>query len=104
MGCTADKEMTSRVEDPKVVGQAILSAFDKYPFSSVEDLTKRMCIPSTMVSRGVINFIGFFIKHLCWPAHILSNARQAARVHISEELLRIVRSVQHPDWQFFASP
>jgi hypothetical protein len=47
--CTADKEMTAELEGLDVVDQAILSALDEHPFSSVWDLAKRTCIPSTTV-------------------------------------------------------
>jgi hypothetical protein len=47
--CTADNEVILKLECLDVIDQAILAAFDKHSFSSMRDLIKRMCIPSTMV-------------------------------------------------------
>jgi hypothetical protein len=47
--CTADKKMTLKLEGLDVIDQVILAALDEYIFLSVQDLVKKMYIPSTMV-------------------------------------------------------
>jgi hypothetical protein len=47
--CIGDKEVTSKLEDPDFIDQAILAAFDEHLFLSVQDLAKRTCIPPTTI-------------------------------------------------------
>jgi hypothetical protein len=74
---------------------------EKRLFSSVQDLARRTCILPSMVDQRLTNSMSFIVNHLRWILHKLNEAQSAARVQMSNELLRIVRSVQHQDWQFF---
>jgi hypothetical protein len=81
--CTADNEVILKLECLDVIDQAILAALDKDSFSSVWDLAKRTCIPSTMVWRQPTNSIGFIVKHLHWVPHKLNDTQLIAKVKIS---------------------
>jgi hypothetical protein len=39
--------------------------------------------------------MGFVVKHLRWTAHKLNEAELAARADISNQLLKITRSIEH---------
>jgi hypothetical protein len=104
MRCIADKEVTWKLESPNVVDQTIPAALDEHTFSSVRDLTKRTCILPTTVWRWLTNSIGSVVKHLRSVSHKLNDAQLAARVQMSNELSRILRSPEHQNWQYFITP
>jgi hypothetical protein len=49
-----------------VIDQAILDAFEQEPFSSIRELAKLTCIPTTTVHRHLTQSLGFVVKHLRW--------------------------------------
>jgi hypothetical protein len=56
----SDEPPTSMIDD------AILDAFDKQSFSSVRELAKLACIPTSSVYRHLTRSLGFVVKHLRW--------------------------------------
>jgi hypothetical protein len=105
---------------PDGVGQAVLTGLEEKPFSSGQDLAKRVGIPPSTVHQRLTNSLSFVAKHLrhrnnlCINYYFLdvvskrvqeiargTEAQLAARVQISSEGLRIVCSVQHTGWQSF---
>jgi hypothetical protein len=88
------------MEGSNAVDQAILAALEERPFSSVRDLAKRTCILLYTIHWRLTNSISFVVKHLRWIPRRLNEAQLAARVQISSELLRIIRSVEYYGWQY----
>jgi hypothetical protein len=56
----------ANIRGPDVVDQAIRTAFDEQPFSSVRKTVKKTCISTTPVWWRLTNSIGFVMKYLCW--------------------------------------
>jgi hypothetical protein len=75
---------------------AILDALDKQPFSSVRELAKLTCIPTTTVYRHLTRSLGFVVKHLRWVPHSLTDIQKAQRTTLSKQLL--LGSIKHPGW------
>jgi hypothetical protein len=55
-----------------IINDAILETFDKQSFSSVRELAKLTCIPTTTVYRHLTKSLGFVLKHLRWVPHTLN--------------------------------
>ena len=83
-----------------IIDDAILDALDKQPFSSVRELAKLTCIPTTTVYRHLTRSLGFVETHLRWVPHTLTNTHKAQRIALSNQLLLKIRSVKHQDWHF----
>jgi hypothetical protein len=58
-----------------IIDDAILEALHKQPFSSVRELAKLTCIPTTTGCRHLTGSLGFVPKHLRWIPHTLTDTR-----------------------------
>jgi hypothetical protein len=56
-----------------IIDDAILEAVDKQPFSSVKELAKLTCIPTTTLYRHLTGSLGFVPKHLRWLPRTLTD-------------------------------
>jgi hypothetical protein len=83
-----------------VIDQAILDAFEQHPFSSIRELVRLTCIPTTTIHRHLTQLFGFVMKHLRWVPHTLTPTQKTERVTLSIELLRQIRSIECHGWQF----
>jgi hypothetical protein len=83
-----------------IINDAILDALDKQPFSSVKELVKLTCIPTTTVDRHLTRSLGFVVKHLRWVPHTLTDTQQAQRITLSNQLLLEICSIKHQGWHF----
>jgi hypothetical protein len=93
------KDEIPEMDGPDVVDQAILTELEERSFSLVRDLAKRTDIRRSMVPWWLTNSLGFVMKHLHWTVHRVNEGQLAARVQISDELLRITCSVEDHGWQ-----
>jgi hypothetical protein len=48
------------------VDEAILTALAKFPFSSVRELLRRICLPRSTVHRHLTQSLRFTVRHLQW--------------------------------------
>jgi hypothetical protein len=57
---------SSPPEEPAtiLIDQAILDAFEHYPFSSVRELARLTCIPTATVHRHLTQSLGFVLQHI----------------------------------------
>jgi hypothetical protein len=62
-----------------ILDDAVLVALDKQPFSSVRELAKVTCIPTTTVDRHLTKSLGFVLKHLRWVPHPPTDIQKAQR-------------------------
>jgi hypothetical protein len=83
-----------------VIDQVILDILEHYPFSSIWELARLTCIPTTTVHRHLTQSLGFVVKHLRWVPPTLTPAQKTERATFSIELLRQLRSIEHYGWQF----
>jgi hypothetical protein len=78
-----------------VIDQAVLDALERYPFSSIRELARLTCIPTTTVHRHLTQPLGFVVKHLRWVAHTLTPTqkpnplRNRRGKHVWEQKMRI---------------
>jgi DNA-binding MurR/RpiR family transcriptional regulator len=73
---TAQTEERHSDPPPEVVDKAILEALDQTPLASVRELAKTTCIPRTTVWSRLTESLGFFVKHLRWVPHNLTDAQR----------------------------
>jgi hypothetical protein len=94
--------LVEAAEEPAtiVIGQAILDTLEQYPFSSIQDLARFTCIPTTTIHRHLTQSLGFVVKHLPWVPHTLTPTQKTEPVTLSIGLLRQLRSIEHCGWQF----
>jgi hypothetical protein len=77
------KEVTSP-EAPDVerstVDEAILTALAEFPFSSVRELSRRICLPRSTVHRHLTQSLLFTVRHLRWVPHFFTAEQKQIRV------------------------
>jgi hypothetical protein len=61
-----------------IIGDAILDALDKQPFSSIRELVKLTCIATTTVHRYLTSSFGFVVKHLHWVPQELTGLKKVS--------------------------
>jgi hypothetical protein len=83
-----------------VINDAVLGALKKHPFSSIRELAKLTCIPTTTVHRHLTCFRGFLVKHLRWVLSSLRDTQKTQRPIFSNRLRRKLGSIKHQGWQF----
>jgi hypothetical protein len=76
------------------VNEAIFTAFAEFPFSSVRELSLRICLPESMVYRHFTQSLRFTVRHLRWVPHFLTAEQKQIRVQMAIELLQVL-SVQN---------
>jgi hypothetical protein len=84
---------------PDDVDNAIRQALGQTPFASVRELAKATCISTATVWRRLTRSLGFFVKHLHWVPHNLTEVQRQIRIDRSIELLRRLESAQANEWQ-----
>jgi hypothetical protein len=80
------------------VDDAILADLDEYPFSSIRELSRRICLPRSTVHRHVSHSLRFTIRHLRWVPHFLTAEQKRIRVGRSRELLRVLLVEMAHQW------
>jgi hypothetical protein len=68
---------TSERPPNTVIDNAILNALKKQPVSSIRELAKFTCIPTTTVHRHLTPSLGFVVKHLRRVPHSLTDTQKA---------------------------
>jgi histone-lysine N-methyltransferase SETMAR len=98
---TLDKDTAP--PEPMEVGlnaadQAILTDLADCPFLSVRELSRRICLPRSIVHRHLTQSLHFTIPHLGWVPHVLTAEQKELRVHMASELLRILAVQSTRQW------
>jgi uncharacterized small protein (DUF1192 family) len=77
------------------VDEAILTALAEFgfPFSSVRELSRRICLLRSTVHRYLTQSFRFTVRHLRSVPHVLTTEQKQIRVHMSIKLLQVL-SVQ----------
>jgi hypothetical protein len=65
----------------------------------VRELAKATCISTATVWRRLTRSLRFFVKHLDWVPHSLTEAQRQIQIDWSIELLRCLESAQANEWQ-----
>jgi hypothetical protein len=81
--------------------EAILSALNKSPFSSVRKLSRLAHLPPTTVYRRLSQFLGFTALHLRWLPHALLEAQKAQGVTLFRKRLRMLEVQHDRAWRGF---
>jgi hypothetical protein len=97
------KEITAP-EAPYVEGspvdEAILMALAEFPFPSVRELSRRICLPRFTVHphRHFTQSLRFTVQHLQWVPHFLTAEQTQIRVQMSIELLQVLSVQRTRQW------
>jgi hypothetical protein len=77
------------------VDEVILTALAEFPFpfSSVRQFSRRICLPRSIVDRHLTQSLRFTVRHLRWVPHFLMAGQKQIRVQMAIELLQVL-SVQ----------
>jgi hypothetical protein len=78
----------------------MLDSLEQYPFSSIREPARFICIPTTTVHRHLMQLLSFVVKHLRWVAHTLTRIQKTELTTLSIEILGQLRSIEHHGWQF----
>jgi hypothetical protein len=78
------------------VGEARLAALGEFPFSSVHEFSRRICLRRSTVHRHrhLTQSLRFTVRHLRWVPHFFTAEQKQTRVQMSIELLQVL-SVQN---------
>jgi hypothetical protein len=88
------------------VDEAILTGLAEFPFlfpfSSVRELSRRICLPRSTVHRHwhrhLTQLLRFTVRYLRWVPHFLAAERKQIRVHIATELLQVLSVQSTRQW------
>jgi hypothetical protein len=83
------------------VDEAILMALAEFPFpfSSVRELSRRICLPNSTLHRHrhrhLTQSLRFTVRHLRWVPYFLTSEQKQIQVHIAIELLQVLSVQKH---------
>jgi hypothetical protein len=60
-----------------------------FPFSSVRELSRRICLPRFAVHRHLTQSLRFTVRHLRWNLHFLTAEQKQIRVQMAIKLLQV---------------
>jgi hypothetical protein len=82
------------------VDEAILAALAEFPFSSVRELSRRICLPRSTVNphRHLTQSLRFTVRHLRWVLHFLTAEQKQIRVQMAIELLQVISVQSARQW------
>jgi hypothetical protein len=84
------------------VDGAILTAFAEFPlpFSSVRQLSRRICLPRSTVHRHrhLTQSLRFTVRHLRWVPYFLTPEQKQIRVQMAIELLHVLSVQSTRQW------
>jgi hypothetical protein len=72
------------------VDEAILTAPAAFPFSSVRELSRRICLPRFIVHRHLMHLLRYTLRHLRWVPHFLTAEQKQIRVQMAIELSQVL--------------
>jgi hypothetical protein len=81
------------------VGEAIFTTLAEFPFSSVRELSRRICLPKSAVHRHLTQSLRFTVRHLRWVPHFLTVEQKQIRVQMAIELLQVLSVQSTRQWQ-----
>jgi hypothetical protein len=82
------------------VDEAILAALVEFPFSSVHELSRRICLPRSTVHPHwhLTQSLRFTVRHLRWVPHFLTVEQKQIRVRLATELLQVLSVQSTRQW------
>jgi hypothetical protein len=84
------------------VDEAILTALAEFlfPFSSVRELSRRICFPRSTMHRHrhLMQSLRFTVRHLRWVSHVLTAEQKQIRVQMAIELFQILSVQSTRQW------
>jgi hypothetical protein len=89
------------------VDEAMLTALAEFPFpfSSVRELLRRICLPRSIVHRHrhLMQSLCFTVRHLRWVPHFLTAEQKQIRVQMAIELLHVLSVESMRQWHDIAT-
>jgi hypothetical protein len=83
-----------------IIDDAVLEALESLRFSSIQELAKLTCIPTTTVYRHLTQSLGFVVTRIYWVPHSLTAPQNVEGLTRSKELSHQLLSIKHHKWQF----
>jgi hypothetical protein len=82
------------------VDEAILTALAEFPFSSVRELSRRICLPRLTLHRHrhLTQLLRFTVRHLRWVPHFLTAEQKQIRVNMAIKLLQVLSVQSTRQW------
>jgi hypothetical protein len=84
------------------VAEAILTALAEFPFpfSSVRELSRRICLPRSTMHRhrNLTQSLRFTVRHFRWVPHFLTADQKQIRVQMAIELLQVLSVQSTRQW------
>jgi hypothetical protein len=82
------------------VDEAILTALVEFPFpfSSVRELSRRICLPTSTMHRHVTQSLRFTVQHLRWVRRFLTAEQRQIPVQTTIELLQVLSVKSRRHW------
>jgi hypothetical protein len=82
------------------VDDTILTALAEFPFSSVRQLSRRVCLPRSTVHahRHLTQSLRFIVRHLRWVPHFLTAEQKQIPVQMAIKLLQILSVHSTRQW------
>jgi hypothetical protein len=102
----SDRKEATSPEAPDVerspVDEAALTALAEFPFSSLRELSRRICLPRSTVHphphRHLTQSLRFMVRHLRWFPHVLTAEQKQIRVQMAIELFQVLSVQSTRQW------
>jgi hypothetical protein len=84
--------------DRSPVDEAILAALAEFPFSSVRELSGRICLPRSTVHWHLTQSLRFMVRHFRLVPHFLTAEQKQIRVQMVIELSQVLSVQRTGQW------
>jgi hypothetical protein len=80
------------------VNETVLTALAEFPFPSVRELSRGICLPRSTVHRHLTQSLCFTVRHLRRVPHFLTAEQKQIRVQKAIELLQVLSVESTRQW------
>jgi hypothetical protein len=85
------------------VDEAMLTALAEFPFSSVRELSRSICLPRSTGHRHLTQSLRFTGRYLRWVPYFLTAEQKQIRVQMAIELLQVLLVQSTRQWHDIVS-
>jgi hypothetical protein len=100
----SDRKEATPHETPDVeispADEAMLAALAEFPFSSVRELSRRICLPGSTMDRHrhFMQSLRFTVRYLRWVPHFLTAEQKQIQILMAIELLQVLSVQSTRQW------
>jgi hypothetical protein len=86
-----DTDFEPKIDEENFINETILGALEECPFSSLNQIVKRILIPMGTVRYHLVNSLTYQIRNIRWVLHLPSSSQKQVGVEMSQDVLQVLR-------------